>query len=592
MKVLGGLELDLARYRALLARRSDFVWRPSRWFAAASVLVAVAVHVVVAWSARSPALALDEIVMVGNSRIVAGMPADWPLTGAGFMPGLGILMAPAWWFTSNAAVVYQVGVWISVALALVAIWPLSAIAEKAGLTRPAGVIVAAIVVMAPSRALLANYLLAESGFLVTTAALVVAADRLWQRHRTSDALWFGVAVGGTVLFHGRGVGTALAAGLWTLLLLRRDPKRAVIAGGSALILAVGAYLLYRGVTAEVIGRDPRVLRAFGNASGREVTASIASTIGQLWYPTLAWPAVAMTGGLAMVRWRRRSGMAPFVLLAMALGLVVSTLQLDPQQGLTRMDPWFYGRYMDQWWTILAVVGLALLVRLRWPLMSAAVLIGSIVAGLGMLFVTVPNMPRGMEWVDVHVLGVSPWLSIDDYANGKEQSWSGIVMTGLILTLMVLVLAMIRLWVLPVIAALWMWLSIAHDFQGIDIRSGDRDPTSDTVGLSLSLLPPGATVGIDRSLGVESNFLVFAADPRPVVRVDKHAMPDGVEVVYVSWFTARDVPAGAKLLAPTEGKKFIAWVFPGEVARDLDARGLLVEPERDVTSVLRGALDGD
>lgn len=567
------------RNRAFWARRLDYSWRPSPLLAAAAVVVAAAVYVTVAWSARSPALSLDEIVMVGNSRVVAGLPADWPLTGAGFMPGLAILMAPAWWFTDSAVVVYQFGVWITVALALLAIWPLSAIALRAGLSRPAGIIVSAVVVVAPSRALLANYLLAESGLLLTTAALVVAADRLWERHRTSDALWFGAAVGATVLFHGRGVGTAVAAGLWTLLLLRRDPKRAIVAGGSALILAIGAYLLYRGVTAEVIGSDVRVVNAFGDPSGRDVRASIASVIGQLWYPTLAWPAVVVTGGMAMIRWRSRGGMARFVLLAMVIGLIVSTLQLNPHQGLTRTDPWFYGRYMDQWWTVLAVVGLALLVRLRWPLVSGAAIVGSVVAGLGMLFITVPDMPRGMQWVDVHVLGISPWLSLDAYANGKEQSWGLIVLTGIVLALLVVVLGLIRLWLLPVVAVLWMWLSIAQDIQRIDVNSGDRDPTSDSLGLNLGLIPAGARVGIDQNLGVEGNILVFDADPRLVARVDSHSPPDGVDVVYVGWFASNNPPPGVKVLAPTVGKKFVVWVFLGEAARQLDAERLLVVPSQ-------------
>lgn len=564
--------------RAFWARRPDYSWRPSNWLAAVAVVVAAAVYVTVAWSARSPALSLDEIVMVGNSRVIAGLPSDWPLTGAGFMPGLAILMTPAWWFTNSAVVVYQVGVWITVALALLAIWPLSAIAHRTGLSRPAGVIVSAVAVMGPSRALLANYLLAESGLLLTTAALVVAADRLWSRHRTSDALWFGAAVGGTVLFHGRGVGTAVAAGLWTLFLLRRDPKRAVLAGGSALILAIGAYLLYRGITSEVIGSDGRIATAFGDLSGRDVGASLASAVGQLWYPTLAWPAVAVTGGMAMIRWRRRGGMARFVLLAMAVGLLMSTVQLDPREGLTRMDPWFYGRYMDQWWTVLSVVGLALLVRLRWPVVSAVALGGSVVAGLGMLFVTVPAMPKGMGWVDVHVLGISPWLSLEAYANGEDQSWGMIVLTGLVLTSLVLVLGLIRLWLLPILAVLWMGLSIAHDIQGIDVRSGDRSSASDSLGLDFADLPAGATVGFDQNLGVQGNIVVFDANPRLVLKVDALEPPDGVDVVYVGWFAANSAPPGTKVLAPTVGKKFVGWVFPGEVARQLDAEGLLVDPK--------------
>lgn len=562
-------------YRAIWARRRDYDWQPSRWLAAGAVVLAAAVYAVTAWSARYPTIPLDELVMVGNSRVIAGLPGDWPLSGAGFMPGLAVLMAPAWWFTSSAVVVYQIGIWITVALALLAIWPLSAIAHRVGVSRPAGVIVSAVVVMAPARSLLSNFLLAESALLVSTAALVVAADRLWTRHGTADALWFGAAVGAAVLSHGRGVGTAVAAGLWTLLMLRRDAKHAILAGGSALLAAIGAYVLYQAVAGEVIGSDARVGTAFGDLAGRDLGASVASAIGQLWYPTLAWPAVAVIGGMAVVWWGRKGGMAALVVLGIAVGLVLSTVQLNPNAGAVRMDLWFYGRYMDQWWTILAVVGLAVLVRVKWPAMSAMALGAAVVSGIGMLLVTVPSMPGGMRWIDLHVLGITPWLSLDSYAEGEPQPWTRIVLTGLALTVLVLALGLMRVWVLPILATLWVGLSIAQDSQGIDIRSGDRIPESEVTGVEL--LPAGSTIGIDQDLGSRANTLVFAADSQAVVKVDALAPPDGIDVVYVSWFQANDSPPGVRILKPTVGRWLVAWVRPGALADRLDAEGLLVDP---------------
>lgn len=561
-------------YRSMWARRSDYRWQPPPWLAIVAVATAAAVLVAIAWSARAPTFALDEVVMVGNSRIIAGLPGDWPLSGAGFMPGLAILMAPAWWFTSSAVLVYQVGIWITVALALLAIWPLSAIAQRTGVSRSAGVIVSAVVVVAPARSLLANYLMAESALLLATATLVVAADRLWQRHRTADALWFGAAVGGTVLCHGRAVGTAVAAGIWALLMLKRDPKRAVLAGASALLAATGAYVIYKAVTSHVIASDGRVEGAFGDLAGRDLGASAASLVGQLWYPTIAWPAVACIGALAIVRWRRNGGMATLVLLGIGTGLIVSILQLNPHAGMTRLDPWIYGRYMDQWWTILAVIGLAVLVRIKWPLVSVTALGASVFAGLDMLLITVPSMPQDMLWGDVHVLGVSPWLSWDRYGDGKSQDWGGIVLIGISLALLVMTLGLLRVWVLPVLAALWMWLSIAQDVQGIDVRSGDRDPASD--GWGLGVLPRGATIGIDRDSGEWANLLVFDADHQDVQRVDVLSPPREVDVVYVYWSQANEAPPGVKVLKSTEGAQFIAWVEPGELQQRLDAEGLLVE----------------
>jgi len=563
-------------YRVAWTRRSDFSWQPSKWLAVVAVVVAAALYVVIAWSARFPSIPLDEIVMVGNSRVIAGVSGQWPLFGGGFMPGLAILMAPAWWFTHSAIVVYQVGIWITVALSLLAIWPLSAIAERAGLSRPAGVIVSAVVVMAPARSLLANYLLSESALLLATATLVVVADRLWARRRTADALWFGAAVGAVVLSHGRGVGTAVAAGLWALLLLRRNPKRAILAGASALVAALAAYLLYRGVTNAVLGGDRRVGDAFGDLSGRDLGASVASAIGQIWYATIAWPAVAVLGAMAMFRWRRRGGMTVLVMLGIPIGLIVSTVQLNPHAGLTRMDPWFYGRYMDQWWPILAVVGLAVLIRVKWPLVSAIALGTSVVSGLAMLLITVPSMPKGMRWVDTHVLGITPWLRLDAYANGRDQSWGVIVLTGIALTLSILALGFIRVWVVPTIAALWIWLSIAQDIQGIDLRLGNRGPITDAMGINI--LPDGVAAGIDKDMGDLGNFVVFGSGAHPIERVDPLHPPQGMDFVYVPWLRANDAPSGVKIFAPTLGLAFVCWVEPGELQDRMGAQGLLVDPK--------------
>lgn len=562
-------------YRAMWTRRGDFAWNPSRRLAWGAVVTAAALYSVIAWSARFPVIPLDEVVMVGNSRVISGVSGEWTLSGGGFMPGLAILMAPVWWFTQSAVVVYQVGIWITVALSLLAIWPLSAIAERAGLSRNGGVIVSALVVMAPARSLLANYLLSDSALLLATAALVVAGDRLWVLRRNVDALWFGVTVGATVLAHGRGVGTAVAAGLWGLLLLRRSRQRATIAMASALVFAFAAFLLYTKITGALLSSDARVGGSFGDLSGRDVGASLASGVGQLWYGTLAWPAVAVLGGLALLRWRR-GGMASLVLLGSATALVLATFQLDPQRGLTRIDPWFYGRYMDQWWPILAVVGLAVLVRVKWPLMAALTLGVSAVSGLGMLFITVPSIPRGMGWEDIHVLGISPWLRLDDYANGREQSWGVIVLTAIALTLLVLALGLMRVWVLPILAALWIWLSIAQDVQGIDLRLGDRAPSREVFGLGL--LPADATIGVDEGIGQDGNMLVFAAAPTRLVEVDPLAPPNGVDVVYVSWLKANAEPPGVKIFAPTVGTLFDVWIEPGALQDRMDAQGLLSENE--------------
>jgi hypothetical protein len=544
----------------------------------AAVLLAVVVYVVAAWSARYPVIPLDEIVMVGNSRVIAGEDA-WSLGGAGFMPGLAVLMAPVWWFSQNQIVVYQVGIWITVALALVTIWPLSSLAQRAGVSRRVGITIAAVVMMAPARALLSNYLVAESLLLLTTVLLVLAADRLWTRRRMSDAWWCGLAVAAVVLSHGRGVASALAAGVWLLFLARRALKPALVAAGTAVVLSAGVYALYRLVTLHMMERDARVDITFGDLGGRDWYAAPKILLGQLWYATAAWPAVAVVGALAVAWWARKRAIAAFLTLAIVLNLVLATVQLNPRNSMLRMDPWFYGRYMDHWWTILAVLGLAVMVRVKWPAMLGVAVAASALAAAGMLFITVPGMPHGAKWVDLHVLGVSPWLSLKAYGDGEEQSWPRIVAIGFALSVLVAVLSLMRAWVVPILATLWMWLSITHDLTGIDPRQGTR--STPFARFSLDAFPMTTSIGFDTSIGTNANLITFAAHPRETVPVDPSDPPHDIDVVYVSWFHRAEPGPEVALLKRTRSQQFQAWVFPGELADRLEEEDCLGPMEADL-----------
>jgi hypothetical protein len=192
----------------------------------------------------------------------------------------------------------------------------------------------------------------------------------------------------------------------------------------------------------------------------------------------------------------------------------------------------------------------------------------------MLLFTVHEMPRGMRWGDLHVLGVTPWLRLDAYADGRDQQWHVIVLTGVALTLLLLALGLIRAWVIPTVAALWIWLSIAQDIQGIDLRLGDRGPIDEAFGMTL--LPAGSTIGVDRNAGNVTNFIVFGADSLTVIQVDPRDPPEGVELVYVSWLDGTDAPQGVNILGQTLGSPLVAWVHPGDLWRELYAQGLLAE----------------
>src|SRR6187431_2622587 len=106
-------------------RSSDVNFAPRWWWAAVSVAVTTAVHVFVAWTSLGPAIAADEVSAVGAARAIAHGGGDWTLYGSGYMPGVGLLLAPAWWFTDDQYLVYHIGLGIGVAVAVACIWPLA-----------------------------------------------------------------------------------------------------------------------------------------------------------------------------------------------------------------------------------------------------------------------------------------------------------------------------------------------------------------------------------------------------------------------------------------------------------------------------------
>ena len=461
-----------------LARRRDFQWHPPRWLAVASVIATVAAYVVVARSATFPLIPLDEMIMIGDSRIIAGDGNAWVLTGGGFMPGLAVLMAPLWWFTSNPVLVYQLGIWITVVLALVTIWPLAVLARRIGVTAEAGVVVACVVMLAPARILVANFLLSETLITLATAMVAVAGIRLVRTHAARDAVFLGLATGLAVLAHGRGVAVVLAVLIWCLTLLRVCARPAMLAVAVAIVSSLAAFALYVAVSPQSPGEDARVSDTVANVTATPIKEMFATLVGELWYASLAWPLVLLLGaGLVLKHARRKPDLALIVILVVC-AVAMSTSQLTHPADVQRIDMWFYGRYNDHVWTLLAVIGLAVAIRWVWP--KIVLIVTAVAAALAvlMLVVTVPLIPATHGWQALHVFGIAPWLSYSRLGEGLPQQWTLMCAAGVALTLALGLLSLLRAWILPVVAVVWLALSLTYDANVVDVRNGARNPTAD------------------------------------------------------------------------------------------------------------------
>ncbi|WP_084101424.1 hypothetical protein [Demequina sp. NBRC 110051] len=532
------------------------------------------VYVATAWGVETPAYALDEIVMVGNSRVLAQVDPTWQLVGAGFMPGLAVFMAPVWWLTHDPQVIYEVGIWLTVLFALVTIWPLSRVVRWFGATTSTSVTIAAVVMMAPSRTLLSNWLFSESLLLLWLTVLILATKRLSTRWDIRAALLFGVLVGAVVLSHGRGVAIALAAGVWCLTQLRRGRlKIPVIAASVAVVASVSAYGIYLYCTRSLFGADRRAALVADSASHFAIDTVSGLVAGQLWYVTLAWPLVGIVGAMVVIRRTRCDPAMIFVALAAFVLFMLSVNQMiGPGDGYNRIDTWFYGRYTDPIWTIFAAVGIAVVLRVRSVVLTSIAVGTTVLIGTAMWFLTVPHIPSNQFWEVVHIAGVAPWLSLANYADSGAQNWLWLSYEPAVVALLLGVLAWIGYWLLPTLAVLWVGLTYAGDTRGIGIVQGPREAgDGEPVGMQF---PDQVAIGADPRLGQRINSLAMAYGDRPIMIIDSDEALGEVDVIYTRAQDPAPAEDGAMVLTEADAGLQVMWVYPGPLQDQLQAEGRL------------------
>ncbi|MDN4481684.1 ArnT family glycosyltransferase [Demequina muriae] len=560
------------------SRSADYRFAPPPAIAAIAIAVVAAVHLYVAMGAAGPFFQADEVSMLGNARVIALGSADWQLAGAAYMPGLAVLLAPVWWLTSDPYVAYQAALLVGVALAVIAVWPLSRLARWAGATPTGSIVIAAVVMLAPARTVPSNYVLAETLLVITTSGCVLAAIRMQRRRSLGSALLFGFAVGSVVLSHGRGVAIALACGLWCLWWLTKDWRLALVAGSVATATSLGAYGALRWVESELYYAGDRVGSTFRNPwQGFGEVLGVGA--GEAWYAVVAWPAVVLVGGALLAR-RGRFDTVPALLggmTALSLALVVIQVSHDGVGStFTRLDTWIYGRYLDHLFTVVAVIGLAALVRVRSWVLVASTLAAAVIIVTAFQFATVPRMVEGGYWIDVHIAGVSHLLSLDAIIEGRSEPWALFSLVAVVITALVLIASRIKYAGLLVLALLWVGISLANDASRVDPRD-DYYRTNYRLGELLDSLPDNVPIGIDAQYPQSNNLITFWATPRPVGFVDISQGDPGVDVVLSPAFNPIPAEAGAWTVSGDYYGSFTYWVYPGSLFDDLSREGLLTPP---------------
>lgn len=560
-------------------RSPDAAFAAPWWLAWISVGVVLATYVSIAWTSDGPLFAADEVGIVGASKVLAHGSAQWTLTGSGYMPGLSLLLVPAWWFTDDSFQVYQVGLAIGVAISVLTVWPLSLIARGMGIaSRPGSVIIGSVVMLFPARTLAANYVVSEALVTLLTATTFAMALAYSRQVTARYGALLGVAAGASFLAHGRAIALVLAVGLWVIVVTGRKwrPLLAFSATGGA--VATGSWLLFSWIADRLYWQDDRFGITFNGASSMNGVDMVAAAGGMAWYALAAWPAIGILGLIVVAkRGARRRGPEPLMLIALltAVGLALVQLDLDAERGFPRLDIWIYGRYIDHLLTVLAVIGLATLVRVRHRASIPLVLASSMLVGLVFMLVTVPRIPVGGYWTDVHVAGVSHLLSEANFLESAAEPWLMITVATIVIGVLFAALGRLR-FAVPVLAVFGLALSLATDTTRVDPRDANSR-VSPAINEPLGYIGDDARVAFNVDYGVRINFFAFSASGLPIVPVTLEEAAADYDAVYTGYEDASPAAFGAKVLAaPRYYYGAVLWVFPGPLFDELAAKDLLIE----------------
>ncbi len=340
-----------------------------------TLAVVLAAHLTAALSAHGPVWTDDEIGVLANARVISGQGA-LTLAHMSYYPGWSIVLAPLWWLSSDPYTVYRGAVIVSALCGAALVLPLSMIARRFGLGRAAAVVVAGVVAVAPGRVVFSTYALTENFLTLVLALSVAAALRYARRRDLGSALLLGAAAGGTFVVHGRMASLLGMTLVWFGVEAWRDRRRAPVLGAAAAVCVAGlGYLLHVYLSTTLYGDGTsRESGALTNLVDADPIAFVRVALGQVWYSAVAWVALALLGFAVVVvvarrEWRtRRPDLAWWVLGTTVGTALISILSMASvlTRGSLRPDILTYGRYLDPLLAILAVVGLALLLRRAAP----------------------------------------------------------------------------------------------------------------------------------------------------------------------------------------------------------------------------------
>ena len=555
------------------------------WCGWLAVTVAVGMMAAVGWGSSAPLFRADEIGNLGNAQLFANPGTTWLLAGKAYMPGMGILLTPVWLITDDPATAYRIAIAMCAVMGLLVILPLRRIAKHFGAAPVTATILAALVVVAPSRVLGSNYVWAENLLVLLVSTTVVLLLECGPSTRFSGGVLLGAAAGATFLAHGRALPFAVGALLVAVWLLRSQPRVAASAAVTGAATLAASYVLFGYVADALYIGDDRVASTLDDIRRATPETYFASLGGQAWYQVAAWAGLTALGAIVLGGAAQRKGWrsAPagvFALLA-GMSLLVPLVIANPVVE-DRGHVYFYGRYLDAFLVPLAVIGLAGIVRgVRWRSWITSLGVGT-AGGLVFVLASAPKIGEGFMITPAHVPGVAYLVRVVPTDTQWPGSWALVVILSLVPAV---VLAVTSRWprVSLTLFAVWaVGVSLYSDEAKFDRFDQLYRSPPFQVDVLAAVDPAITLFGDVTSAQVQNNGneFTFWSHPRAFVYMDTRKDTSDV-VLFIADLSAPFVAqSGASPFVGSIVGDSATWVVPGTLHDQLDAQGRLLHKRSD------------
>jgi hypothetical protein len=558
------------------------------------------------WFSRGQSVPLanpDESAYLIAGRVLAGGPATDFSYSTLYQGGYPLLIAPVYWFTSNAVAVYHSVLVINAAISAL-LMPLAYVTgRRLGLVRPAAYAVALVTALLPAGLFYAEYVMTDAIYPVLVLGWLLAVHS-WLTARSARGQYLAAAgsallAGYSYAVHSRGTVMVLTYVVLAALVFwrRLAPRRTVVAAAVVLVASCGAgWLLNRYLSSVMYPEGTRDLTAQMASTLHSVDGAInvfEMAAGQFWRLVLDSWGLAGIGLIAsltvIVRRRFRTDLRIMAGLCAAVTLITA-VTAPAALPVDQSQTWASGRYLDGMIVTYFVVGAVVLLRSQPRFILACAGATAVLTGLTAVIVSVyagqsiptGTFPGGFNFGEPAVLAQN-WSSANVFTSTAvglgllavwvalalaARRWSTVI-RGVPVSRALRTLAVAGLAAVSLVAVTQM---TSHVSQA-NTPSQERSTTGFVAATGLK--PPDQiavafTVGINLP-ATDVPYYLWAPQAFEVSWTEleffnpAQAPPAGVDVVETGWPAGKpasagwpDHPAGWRIVASDQAAGWVAW----------------------------------